>query len=71
MRSERRHQVERLKAKRRFHWGRDLREDDRALGMAVQTPCSCNCWLCSPRRRGERLAKEVRAFEAWRKIELE
>lgn len=69
MRSERRHQRKRLKAKRRFHGGRDLRGNERALGMAVETACACSCFLCSARKRGERSIDELRAQEAWQKIE--
>ena len=69
MRSERRHERERLKAQRRFHWGRDLRGDQRELGMAVSTPALCSCWLCRPRKAMGASVGERRAFEAWRKIE--
>ncbi len=45
-RALRRHHVARLKAARRFHWGRDLRHDAESLGKAVATPCPCSCWMC-------------------------
>lgn len=69
MRSERIHHQVRLKAKRRFHWGRDLRGDARELGKAVASPAICSCWLCSPGKRGEASVRERSAFEVWRKIE--
>jgi hypothetical protein len=67
LRSERRHHQARIKAKRWFHWGRDLRDDLRALGMAAITPAPCSCWMCSTQT--ERSVKERSADEAWRKIE--
>lgn len=50
-RALRRHHVARLKAARRFHWGRDLRHDAGALGKAVDTPRPCSCWMCGNPRR--------------------
>lgn len=69
MRSDRLHHRERLKTKRRFLWGRDLRLEPVALAQAVDTPTPCSCALCSPRMRGETSIKDLAAREAWRKIE--
>jgi hypothetical protein len=69
MRSHRLHHRERLKAKRRFQWGRDLRLEPVALAQAVDTPTPCSCALCSSRKRGEPSVKELATREAWRKIE--
>jgi hypothetical protein len=69
MRSARRHHRERLKAKRRFQWGRDLRLEPVALAQVVDTPTPCSCALCSPRKRGDPSIKELAANEAWRRIE--
>ena len=69
MRAERLHHRDRLKEKRRFQWGRDLRLEPVALAQAVDTPTPCSCALCSPRKRGEASIKELAAKEAWRKIE--
>lgn len=67
-RSIRRHHRTRLKAKRRFHWGRDLRQEPKALSQAIDTPCPCSCWGCgNPRRNlGERTRQERVAIERWR-----
>ena len=69
MRSERHHHRERLKAKRRFQWGRDLRLEPVALAQVADTPKPCSCWLCSAKKRGEKSIKELAANEAWRRIE--
>jgi len=39
------------------------------LGQVVDTPKPCSCWLCSAKKRGEPSVKELRALEAWRKLE--
>ncbi|MDB6060171.1 MAG: hypothetical protein JWM78_274 [Verrucomicrobiaceae bacterium] len=49
----RRHHRERLKNKRRFHWGRDLRAEQKALAQAIDTPAPCSCWICKNGRSGE------------------
>lgn len=38
-------------AKRRFHWGRDLRKEPKALAIAVDTPKPCSCLMCGNQRR--------------------
>lgn len=60
MRSIRRHHRARLKASRRFHFGRDLRLEPKTLSRVVDTPCPCSCWGCgNPRRNlGERSLPE-------------
>jgi hypothetical protein len=52
-RAERRHQVARLKKKRRIHWGwwRDLSKTPSELGKAVKTPRPCSCWACGNERK--------------------
>lgn len=64
-RALRRHHVARLKAARRFHWGRDIRHDAKSLGKAVDTPCLCSCWMCgNPRRHhGEISRQELIAID--------
>lgn len=47
----RRHHDARLKAARRFHWGRDIRHDAKSIGKAIDTPCPCSCWMCGNPRR--------------------
>ena len=69
MRAERRHHRERLKASRRFFWGRDLRQEPGMLAAAVDTPTPCSCWMCSAQKAKEPHVSELRAREAWRKIE--
>lgn len=69
LRSERRHHEARIRAKRRFFYGRDLREDPRALGMAAATAAPCSCWMCDSQPHPWH--KERSADEAWRKIERE
>ena len=48
--AERRHHRERLMARRRFHWGRDLSKEPKRLRQAVVTPCMCSCWVCGNQR---------------------
>lgn len=50
-RALRRHHAARLGKARRFHWGRDIRNEPKYLGMAINTPCSCSCWMCGNPRR--------------------
>jgi hypothetical protein len=74
-RSERRAHIERLKKKRRFYWGKDLHhinnelDPGRQLGMVVDTPKPCSCWMCSNPRRGlnERTLQEI-SFEEVNKL---
>lgn len=49
-RSDKFHHRERLKAKRRRHWGRDLRSEPKALAQAVTTPTPCSCAMCGNAR---------------------
>lgn len=67
LKSERRHHEARVRAKRYFHWGRDLRDDLRALGKAAATPTPCSCFMCSTQTFPS--IKKRSAEEAWRKIE--
>lgn len=45
------HHRDRIKHNRRFHWGRDLRGDEKALSKAVSTPHPCSCLFCGNRRK--------------------
>lgn len=71
-RALRRHHRERLKATRRFYWGRGRgagSASDKTLGMALSTAAPCSCPLCgNPRRHfGEMTLQELRADEALRR----
>lgn len=62
-RALRRHHVARLKAARRFHWGRDIHHDAKAVGKVVDTPCPCSCWMCgNPRRHFKDVSQQEQAF---------
>lgn len=62
-RALRRHHVARLKAARRFHWGRVIRHDANAVGKVVDTPCPCSCWMCgNPRRHFKEVSRQEQAF---------
>ena len=50
-RAQRRHHRERLKNKRRYHWGRDLMAEPEVLARTVNTPKPCSCLLCGNRRK--------------------
>lgn len=50
-RTERRHHRQRLKNKRRFHWGRDLLNDKISANKAIDTPCPCSCYACGNPRK--------------------
>ncbi len=45
------HHRERLKANRRFHWGRDLKDEPKRLSQAVDTPTPCSCLMCGNARK--------------------
>lgn len=64
-RALRRHHAARLKAVRRFHWGRDIRHDAKLVGKVVDTPTPCSCWMCgNPRRfQNELTCQERRAID--------
>ncbi|EAM8271224.1 hypothetical protein DCT84_001620 [Salmonella enterica subsp. enterica serovar Glostrup] len=48
-RAERRHQMCRMKRKRR-HDNANGDGSPKHLGLHYKTPCSCSCWLCGHRR---------------------
>lgn len=50
-RAEKFHHRERLKAKRRNHWGRDLLREPKVLARAVNTPKPCSCLACGNERK--------------------
>jgi hypothetical protein len=49
-RAQKRHHRQRLKTKRRFHWGRDLKDEPEILGKAINTPTPCSCLMCGNAR---------------------
>lgn len=58
-RALRRHHAARLKAVRRFHWGRDISHDAKLIGKAIDTPSPCSCWMCgNPRRYFKELTRQ-------------
>lgn len=61
-RAIRRHHRERLKKARQFYWGMDLRDDERRIGMLVNTAAVCSCSMCRNERRrtGEGTMQERR-----------
>lgn len=72
MRSLRRHHNSRLKAKRRFHFGRDLRQEPKTLGKIVDTPCPCSCRMCgNPRRKQGQITRQEQSLhkQDWRGYE--
>lgn len=50
-RADKFHHRERLKARRRHHWGRDLSNEPAHLAKAVNTPTPCSCLMCGNKRR--------------------
>ncbi len=60
-RASRRHHRARLKKKRQYYRGRRL--TDAALGIVVNTPTLCSCWMCGNPRKyfGEQTIQERRA----------
>jgi len=60
-RAIRRHHMERLKKRRRFHWGMDLLHEPKRLGQAVNTPHPCSCYMCgNPRHHFEKKTMQER-----------
>ena len=55
--SERRYHRERLKKKRQNYWGFNSQHRGaatiRQLGILVNTPKPCSCWMCRNRRKDE------------------
>lgn len=51
----------RLKRNRRFYWGRDLLQEPGMLSRTVETPCTCSCWMCRPRKYDGETMQERRA----------
>lgn len=50
-RAIRRHHVNRLKTKRKFHFGMDFSNDPVAVSRLVRTPTPCSCWMCGNERK--------------------
>ena len=61
-RAERRHHVARIKAARRFYWGRDLSKEPVVLAKAVRTPHPCSCRVCGNDRKFEGRTIQERRF---------
>lgn len=60
-RAQRRAEVERLKAKRCTYWGHYKEEmSEKHLGMVVNTPKPCGCWMCSKPRKHTSSIAEIR-----------
>lgn len=57
------HHRERLKANRRFHWGRDLHGEPKALAVAVNTPKPCSCLMCGNARKHDGMTMQERRAE--------
>ena len=56
------HHRQRIKASRRYYWGRDLSHEPKQYGMAVDTPKPCSCWMCgNPRGHKGPTMQERRA----------
>ena len=70
-RALRRHHRERLKNKRKHHWGRNLTDEERA--GAVDTPTPCSCYMCGNPRRyfNELTIQERRQFQKDKYEELD
>ena len=53
-RATRRHQINRLKVKRKKYWGRKFgKVTPKDLGVLVSTPKPCSCFMCCNRRKYE------------------
>lgn len=61
-RSIRRHHQERLRKKRQVYYDGYAKDDKRELGILVDTPTVCSCWMCGNPRRyfGELTIQERR-----------
>lgn len=60
MRSLRRHHRDRIKARRRNYWGRDLRKEPANLGKVSITPHPCSCLMCGNARRHSGATRQER-----------
>jgi hypothetical protein len=61
-RAERRHQLARIKAKRKGYWyGYPAEMTPKRLGMVSQTPALCSCHMCGNPRKffGDRTLQEL------------
>lgn len=61
--ANKRHHRSRLKSNRRYHFGnREL--SDVELGMVVNTPTPCSCWMCQPHNKHhKKKIKEITKLE--------
>lgn len=61
----RRHHRQRLKAKRSYHWGRDISKTHE-ISKVVDTPTPCSCYMCGNERKHFKLrtVQERRAMQA-------
>ena len=67
-RALRRHHYQRLKRRRRYHWGHDVSDDPRAWGVATNTPQTCSCAMCGNPRRCGWMKKEKRTIQERREL---
>lgn len=58
-RAQRRHQVNRIKDKRRKYWEAQP-YTARSIGKTLYTPKRCNCWMCSKPRLVEGMNMQER-----------
>lgn len=52
------HHRERIKKNRRFYFGRDLINEPRYIGMAINTPAPCSCLGCGNDRQYEGMTRK-------------
>ena len=45
------HHRNRIKNNRKRYWDMDLEKNSRFLGICINTPHPCSCYLCSNRRK--------------------
>lgn len=68
MRAIRRFHTQRLKTKRKFHWGYELIGS--SLEKVIKTPTPCSCWMCGNPRKyfGTKTYQELKQ-EEFEKVE--
>jgi hypothetical protein len=64
------HHRNRLKRNRRFYWGRNMIENTKPLGFAINTPAPCSCPMCGNSRRYEGKSINERRFDEYAKSEM-
>jgi hypothetical protein len=57
------HHQKRIKNNRREYWG-EVNKDERRLGILLNTPKPCSCFMCRNRRKDEGLTlQELKSLE--------